>query len=147
MLGRSRFVSIALTPAFLFLTVLRSPAPVQELSDSPTPAPEQSPAAKPIRSPSGEWDGEVFPETRTHLLTRQEIATWDADKLRYAINEIYARGGYDFRIPAIKQAFMRFQWYRSRLVNGRSQDEAVAHLSPLERKNLEFLQNVRGKKE
>jgi hypothetical protein len=48
--------------------------------------------------------GEMFPETRTRRLTAADVAGWDADKLRYGINEIYARGGYDFATPEIKES-------------------------------------------
>jgi hypothetical protein len=67
---------------------------------------------------------EMFPETRTRRLTVADIAGWDTDKLRYGINEIYARGGYDLATPEIKDIFMRLSWYRDRVVIGRPQDEA-----------------------
>ena len=129
---------------FLFVTAHRLPAPIQETQESPTPTPTSAPLA--VQS-AATWPGEVFPETRTRLLAAEDIKTWDAEKLRYAINEMYARGGYDFRIPEIKQIFMRFSWYNQRVVNGRTQDEAFAHLSALERANLEFLQGVRRTKQ
>jgi hypothetical protein len=94
-------------------------------------------------SASSDWAGEIFPETRNRRLTAKDIYAWDVDKLRYAINEMYARGGYDFRTAEVKQIFMRFPWYRERLVNGRTQDEAYLHLSPIERANLELLQATR----
>jgi hypothetical protein len=81
------------------------------------------------------------------VLKAADVALWDTEKLRYAINEMYARGGYDFRIPEIKQIFLRLPWYRERLVNGRTQDEAYAHLSALERTNLELLQGTRRQKQ
>ena len=94
-------------------------------------------------SAAGAWPGEMFPDTRTRRLTAADVAGWDEDKLRYAINEIYARGGYDFATHEIKDIFMRLSWYGDRVVIGRSQDEAARHLSPLENANLEFLQRIR----
>ena len=160
----------ALLAALFLLSAHRLPAPIQEVRESPTPTPAPTPT--PLESPntqnlvstvkpsasgtnvsaitsssSSAWAGEMFPESRTRRLTSKDINGWDADKLRYAINELYARGGYDFRTPEIKQLFMRLSWYRERLVNGRTQDEAYAHLSPLERANLEFLQEVRRGKQ
>lgn len=120
--------------AFLLVGAHRLPAPIQEESPTPTPAPLID------SMPGYGWPGEKFPETRIRLLKPQDIAAWDADKLRYAINEMYGRGGYDFRIQEIKQLFLQYSWYRERLVNGRTQNEAYAHLSPLERTNLDFLQ-------
>jgi YARHG domain len=146
--------------AVLFLLVSmprRAPAPIQEVTESPTPTATPtlsvSPAVPaPVSSsdkPAGAsssalaWPGEMFPETRTRILKTQDVSSWDGEKFRYAINEMYARGGYDFRSPEIKQVFLRFPWYRDRLVNGRSQDEAFMHLSSMERANLELLQNMR----
>jgi YARHG domain len=118
--------------AVLFLLVSmprRAPAPIQEVTESPTPT------ATPTLS--------VSPAVPARILKIQDLSSWDGEKFRYAINEMYARGGYDFRSPEIKQVFLRFPWYRDRLVNGRSQDEAFMHLSALERANLELLQNMR----
>jgi hypothetical protein len=174
-----RSLVLFLTVGLLLTTTLRLPAPISEVPESPTPAPEQprktqellstskpsqastnvptplptSSATSPVRSFVTEtasnsssvsaWPGEAFPETRIRRLKAEDITSWDAKKLRYAINEMYARGGYDFRTPEIKQIFMRLSWYRERLVNGRTQDEAYAHLSTLERTNLELLQGTR----
>lgn len=86
--------------------------------------------------------GEQFPEARTRLLRSEDIRGWDNDKIRFAINVMYAHGGYDFRKPETKRMFLNFPWYLQRLVPGRSQDEAAALLTPLEKTNLEFLQNA-----
>jgi hypothetical protein len=94
---------------------------------------------------SAAWPGERFPLTRLTRLQMADLQSWDADVLRYAINEMYARGGYDFRTPDVKQTFLRFVWYRQRLVKGRTQDEAYTQLSPLERANLDFLQSLRNR--
>jgi hypothetical protein len=87
--------------------------------------------------------GERFPETRSRRLTADDLRGWNAETLRYAINELYAKGGYDFRRPEVKALFSSFPWYQQRLVRGRTQDEAAAHLTPLEYENLAFLQRVR----
>jgi hypothetical protein len=132
--------------AIILIATHRLPAPIQE--SQATPSPTATPVRPPLTAPSAAtWSGEAFPETRTRLLRAEDIKTWDAEKLRYAINEMYARGGYDFRTPEIKQIFMRLSWYRERLVNGRTQDEAFAHLSALERANLELLQGARRTKQ
>ena len=102
--------------------------------------------AAPSANASTEWAGELYPETRTKLLTPADISGWSAEKLRYAINEMYARGGYDFRTPEIKQIFLRMPWYSQRLVIGRTQEEAESHFSALEKANLETLQKARHAK-
>lgn len=135
-----RKLVLCLAAALLLGTAHRLPAPITE--ESPTPTPEQPNALSALA-----WPGEAFPETRIRQLKAEDVTAWDAERLRYAINEIYARGGYDFRAPEIKQMFMQLSWYRERLVNGRTQDEAYAHLSALERTNLELLQGARRGKQ
>jgi YARHG domain len=136
--------------AIFTLTAQRLPAPIQEIAESPTPT--LTPIRERVTSVVPEtgtnpslpaWPGEAFPETRLRRLTAQDVAAWSAEKVRYAINELYARGGYDFRTLEVKETFMRLSWYRERLVNGRTQDEAYGHLSALERSNLELLQAIR----
>jgi hypothetical protein len=149
-----RTFSYSLAAALFLFSAHRLPAPIQEAVESPTPS-SPTPSATPVvlspvtSSARSElaWPGEAFPETRVRRLKPEELATWNTEEVRYAINEMYARGGYDFRTPEIKQVFMHFTWYRERLVNGRTQDEADAHLSALERMNLELLQGVRREKQ
>ncbi|HEV2805562.1 MAG TPA: YARHG domain-containing protein [Chthoniobacterales bacterium] len=141
---------VLLSLGLLLIPLHRLPAPIQEIAESPTPT--LTPIREPISSVVPEsganpslpaWQGEAFPETRLRRLTAQDVASWSAEKVRYAINELYARGGYDFRTPEVKETFMRLSWYRERLVNGRTQDEAYGHLSALEKSNLELLQAIR----
>src|SRR5215472_10500328 len=89
----------------LLITAHRLPAPITE-ETTPTPSPAQLPKAE--ESFAYAWPGEKYPVTRIRLLNTEDVAAWDAEKLRYVINEIYARGGYDFRIPEIKQIFLQF---------------------------------------
>ena len=58
--------------------------------------------------------GEKFPQTRERLLSASDIASWDFASVRYAINEIYARHGYAFQNPDIRQRFQTFSWYHSK---------------------------------
>jgi serine/threonine protein kinase len=115
---------------------VQPPAPLTE-----TRAPIISTTVSPsVSSPASE---EQFPETRSRFLTQDEVRSWSDTKLRYAINELYARGGYDFQNAEIKAYFSRFAWYRQRLVPGRTQPGAAAQLSRLEYTNLELLQKIR----
>jgi serine/threonine protein kinase len=97
-------------------------------------------------SESSAMAGERYPETRTRLLLWEEVISWSDEKLRYAINEMYARGGYDFVKPEVRSRFVSLPWYRQRVVSGRTQDEAARHLSGLEYRNLELLQKARDRK-
>ncbi|PYI91779.1 MAG: hypothetical protein DME97_12865 [Verrucomicrobia bacterium] len=126
-------------PKFATTTAVESPAPVTETRATISPPAE---AVSPPASSEPTSD-EQFPETRTRLLTSNEIRTWSDARLRYAINELYARGGYDFQNAEIKALFSRFAWYRQRWVAGRTQEVAAAQLSRLEYVNLELLQKIR----
>jgi serine/threonine protein kinase len=116
---------------------IQPPAPVTE-----TRAPIISTTMSPPASSAPASD-EQFPETRNRLLTQNEVRSWSDAQLRYAINELYARGGYDFQNAEIKAYFAGFAWYRQRLVPGRTQPAAAAQLSRLEYTNLELLQKIR----
>jgi class 3 adenylate cyclase len=103
-------------------------------SEGPTAS---APAAEPM-------PGERFPQTRTRSLGMEDLRGWSAPELRYAINELYARGGYDFRSSEMKSVFSKQPWYQQRRVKGRTEGEAVLHLSGLERANLRLLQTKRN---
>jgi serine/threonine protein kinase len=90
--------------------------------------------------------GEQYPETRTRLLSSDEVRLWNDAKLRYAINELYARGGYDFQTPEVRALFAPLPWYQQRWVKGRSQDQAAAQLSRTEYLNLALLQKERDRR-
>lgn len=97
-------------------------------------------------SESSAMAGERFPETRTRVLAWEEVISWSDAKLRYAINEMYARGGYDFVKPEVRSLFLNLPWYQQRVVRGRTQDEAARQLSAVEYRNLELLQKARDHK-
>jgi serine/threonine protein kinase len=136
-------------------TVVSAPEPVSQAPPPPATTPLASNALETTRPPisitfgpseSSAMAGEQYPETRTRVLAWEEVVSWSDDKLRYAINEMYARGGYDFVKPEIKGLFMSLPWYRQRAVRGRTQDEAARQLPPLEYRNLELLQKARDRK-
>ena len=56
--------------------------------------------------------GEKFPETRLRQLTPADIQDWDLAKVRYALNEMYARHGLTFKDKDIQKQFSQFKWYR-----------------------------------
>jgi hypothetical protein len=86
--------------------------------------------------------GERYPETRSRLLTPEEIQNLNAEKLRYAINEMYARHGADFKDPNIKQWFLQFPWYRP--VTDLSYDDAEQSFSDIEKQNVLLLGTYRN---
>jgi hypothetical protein len=87
--------------------------------------------------------GERHPETRTRLLGMQDIQGWNDGELRYAINEMYARHGADFKDKEIKKGFVKFNWYQPR--SGRSYDDAESDFSDTEKQNVKLLGDCRQK--
>jgi serine/threonine protein kinase len=92
------------------------------------------------------WEGERFPQTRTEILTPTDVSHlgWTNADIRYAINEIYARNGYDFKLKEWKAIFDAFSWYRARVVQGRTQAGAENAAPALEKANLAVLTKLRG---
>jgi TonB family protein len=76
-----------------------------------------------------------------NLLSDQNISGLTAAQLRYAINEMYARHGADFRDPEIKGWFAQFEWYRPR--PGLSYDDTEKLFSYVETENVKRLGTYR----
>jgi hypothetical protein len=108
---------------------------------SPTPPVIDShPAESVLTQPSfaaQAMPGERFPETRTRLLAVEDIQTWSDQKLRYAINEMYARHGADFRDSQIKKWFLRFPWYHPS--PGATYDDVEHEFTDIEKRNEDLL--------
>jgi len=89
--------------------------------------------------------GEKFPETRSRRMTDSEASEMSYAKLRYAINEMYARYGADFaNRPELRRQFEKFSWYRPQ--SGLSWNEIEAKFSEIERANQELLASHRDAK-
>ena len=88
--------------------------------------------------------GELFPETRRRRLSSEEVANWPIAKLRYAINEIYARRGGVFS-EDIQRDFNRLAWYRPQPSVPRASIEAA--FTDVERINVEILASARKKQQ
>lgn len=96
----------------------------------------------PLAADGGNYAGEQFPETRTRLLSEHEVAAMSYAKVRYAINEVYARHGAEFASqPAIQNHFRQFDWYRLR--RGVSLEQIESEFSNIERANIELLARYR----
>ena len=91
--------------------------------------------------------GIVFPESSSRYLSYEEIETledgyiYPVDRmLEYAINEIYAREGYDFQMPKWKEYYSKFSWYHNL---GYSDEETVSRFNKYEKENVDKLSNKR----
>jgi hypothetical protein len=54
----------------------------------------------------------LFPDSDRRLLTASDLAGLDAEQLRLARNEIFARRGRRFVDPALRAHFQQFDWYQ-----------------------------------
>ena len=103
-------------------------------------------AAKPYASPykrgSQGLAGEHFPETRLDQLRQDDLYNMSDAQLRYAINEMYARHGFNFGEMALRKQFLNFGWYKPK--PGVSMATIEKSFSPRERDNLSGLNDERG---
>lgn len=90
----------------------------------------------------GAAQGERYPETRMRLLGIDEVRTWPQAKLRYAINEMFARRGAEFQDAEIATWFRRFPWYNPQ--PGVSFDRIKSSMSDIERGNVKVLAYARA---
>jgi hypothetical protein len=89
--------------------------------------------------------GEKFPETRTRVMTDSEVSEMSYAKIRYAINEMYARHGAEFASrPELRTQFQKFDWYRPQ--SGLSLDDIEAKFTDIERANRDLLAKYRDAK-
>ena len=93
---------------------------------------------------AGGFEGESYPQTRMRFLTAGDIQDWNDDKLRYAINEMYARHGADFNDANITRSFQRFSWYRP--APGATYDDVERNFTEIEKQNLNLLGTYRNSK-
>jgi hypothetical protein len=85
---------------------------------------------------------ERFPlETTTRSLTPEEVRNWSDEKLRYAINEVYARHGAEIENPMVRKQFSGLDWYRP--VPGKTYKAAETEFSAVERYNVHLLGEYR----
>lgn len=111
------------------------------------PRQTQSPSVQPVIAVStsaklNSLQGEKYPETRTRRLFAQDIQSWNRDKLRYAINEMYARNGLDFTDKAIAKHFRQFSWYSPN--SSLSIDAVEAQFTEIEAANVKLLGESRS---
>lgn len=92
-------------------------------------------------TPSQAAPGEKYPQTKTHVLGNAEIAKMSSAQRRYAINEIYARHGFNFGDANLRKQFLPFKWYKP--VPGMTQTQAQKRFSKTEKRNVDRLSLVR----
>ena len=79
----------------------------------------------------------VFYDSSYRLLSRYEVSGLSKDTIQRAINEIYARNGYNFQTASIKAYYQSTSWYR---VNP---NFTTSDFNYYEKKNLALLEEYR----
>ena len=100
-----------------------------------TPPPVPSPAPAPQAASGGRW-----PWTSQRLIRPGELRPLSPGELELMRNEIYARHGWIFNRPDLRNYFESQPWYRPRSDNAfYSNRQVETELTPLERKNIQII--------
>lgn len=102
---------------------------------------EESVSSDTAAGEDGKYSGFVFPDSDTVLLTDERISetVTDAETCRRAINEIYARHGYQFTQQGNIDFFNQYDWYRD-MTKESDMEKVSAAFSSTEKANSEKLQ-------
>ena len=113
---------------------------------SPSPIASRPAAKKSATAKSAEiFQGEQFPQTRTRLMSVEEVNALTPAQLRYALSEIYARHGYGFSQRRQSKPFRRLAWYKP--VAGRTEAASWQQFSDLEKSNARILGQIRSERQ
>jgi YARHG domain len=91
-----------------------------------------------------EFPGEKFPATRLDELSVPDVSDSSLSEITYAINEMFARHGAEFKEKKVTKQFEQFSWYTPR--PGLSLDDIETEFSDLEKQNLKVLGRCRDAK-
>lgn len=91
-----------------------------------------------------EFPGERFPATRLEELAVPDVNESSLSDITYAVNEMFARHGAEFKDKKVTKQFEQFSWYNPR--PGLSFDEIETEFSELEKQNLKVLGRCRDAK-
>jgi hypothetical protein len=131
---------------FIFIIFLGAPTLAQKADNEwvdeevAPPAPGYSPPEPaPAPAPQTAWGGR-WPWTSSRLIRPADLDPLSLGELELMRNEIYARHGWIFRRPDLRNYFQSQPWYRPKSDNAfYSNRQVEAELSPLERKNIQTI--------
>jgi len=89
-------------------------------------------------------EGEKFPATREEPITIADANELELSDVRYAINEMFARHGANFKDAKTKKTFSAFSWYQPRA--DVTFDAIETEFSDVEKQNLAVLRRCREAK-
>jgi hypothetical protein len=98
----------------------------------------------PAEAEGEELPGEKFPATRLDQLEPSDVNESSLADINYAINEMYARHGVDFKDKKVSGQFSNLSWYKVR--PGLTFADAEAEFDDLEKQNLRVLRQCRDAK-
>ena len=136
---------------FMGLISLMAPATAQNLDDGwvdeevapPGPPDKTSPPVPPPPEPAPQaTGGGRWPWTSGRLIRPGELGPLSLGELELMRNEIYARHGWIFNRPDLRNYFQSQPWYRAKgdLSNAEQTNRWVeAELTPLERRNIRII--------
>jgi hypothetical protein len=104
-----------------------------------TPETEAAPAEE-----SSDLEGEKFPATREEPITTADANELELSDIRYAINEMLARHGANFKDARLRETFAGFSWYQPR--TDLSLEEIENEFSDVEKHNIAVLRRCRDAK-
>lgn len=116
-----------------------------EVEATQTPAPTVVPGG--VSASGADASGFLFPESDVRAIREEELAAklTDNDACRHAINEIYARHGYQFSNPEIFDYFNQYDWYKD-LTKETDMAKIDGKFSAIEKKNIESIQKYKAAK-
>lgn len=117
----------------------------KEAEATQTPAPTVVPGG--VSASGADANGFLFPESNARAIREEEMAAklTDKDACRHAINEIYARHGYQFSNPEISEYFNQYDWYKN-LTKEADMAKIDGKFSVIEKKNIESIQKYKAAK-
>jgi YARHG domain len=96
-------------------------------------------APPPAPAPKAAWGGR-WPWTSERPIQSADLEPLSLGELELMRNEIYARHGWIFRRPDLRNYFESQPWYRPKSDNAYYSNRQVeAELSPIERRNLQII--------
>jgi hypothetical protein len=116
----------------------------EQASDQSETVAENAQNSETANAEDNEFPGERFPATRLDELTAPDVSDSSLSDITYAINEMFARHGAEFKDKKVTKQFEQFSWYTPR--PGLSFDEIEPEFSDLEKQNLKVLGRCRDAK-
>jgi hypothetical protein len=119
----------------------------QQVSQQPrnnTPFPDNGDGTGADEAADNAFPGERFAATRFDELDPADVNESSLEDINYAINEMYARHGAEFKDRKVAGQFSQFSWYKLR--PGLSLASAEAEFTDLEKQNMKVLRQCRDAK-